>query len=66
MADEKYRPGRRRELPREITDGREVHAFDLQIPLHFLEDDRRTGSYSCLAESGETGGIFVIPARWIE
>lgn len=62
MSDMMYVPDRRRLLPKELTDGREVYAFDLMM----VGDYQPTGTvemplFPCLADPGPEGEIRMIP-----
>jgi hypothetical protein len=64
MADEEYRPFRRRQVPLGMTRDHTVYACDLLIepdmlPGGFLSDDYLL--LPCMAEPGETGLIFLLP-----
>jgi hypothetical protein len=65
MADENYRPNRRRRVPPSLTDGLVAYACDLWIPRMLLK-----GNYigdapiCCMAEPGNHGRINILP-WWI-
>ncbi len=62
MANVAYWQSRRRRLPPELTEGREVYAFDLMIVGDFLPSGLVTiPMIPCLAEPGPAGQIQMIP-----
>lgn len=62
--DLKYRPGRRRRLPKSVSNGRTYYAVDLALSPEYLAGgyiDAEMPIVPCLAEPGEKGRIRLIP-----
>lgn len=66
LADEKFQLNRRRRLPDQMTGGRPVIAFDLQVPADYLPPAWDGLQIPCLADPRPDGSIYVVPWRLIE
>jgi hypothetical protein len=64
MANEDYRPFRRRKIPQDMTREHSVYACDLFIEPEMLPGGRLSDEYvlfPCMAEPGDSGLIFLLP-----
>ncbi len=65
MAEDSFREGHRDLVPREVTDGHEIYAFNIMLNAdHWGGDELEIPQFPCMAEPGESGAIRMVP-HWL-